>query len=56
MNYKGVSVIGVPIDSATQMSVSNNVAEPKVENWISFLFEDSDINFLCAWLEFYNLG
>lgn len=44
----GVSVIGVPIDPTTQMPVPNNVAETKVENWISFLFDDSDINVL--WL------
>lgn len=44
----GVSVMGVPIDPATQMPVPNNVAETKVENWISFLFEGSDVNVL--WL------
>ena len=42
----GVSVMGVPIDPATQMPVPNNVAETKVENWVSFLFEDSDVNVL----------
>jgi hypothetical protein len=44
----GVSVMGVPIDPATQMPVPNNVAETKIENWVSFLFEDSDVNVL--WL------
>lgn len=42
----GVSVMGVPIDPATQMPVPNNIAETKVENWVSFLFEGSDINIL----------
>ena len=45
---RGVSVMGVPIDPATQMPVPNNIVETKVENWISFLFEGSDINVL--WL------
>lgn len=45
---RGVSVMGVPIDPTTQMPVPNNVAETKVENWVSFLFEGSDINVL--WL------
>jgi hypothetical protein len=44
----GVSVVGVPIDPATQMPVPNNIAETKIENWVSFLFEDSDVNVL--WL------
>ena len=44
----GVSIMGVPIDPATQMPVSNNVIETKIENWVSFLFEGSDINVL--WL------
>ena len=44
----GVSVMGVPIDPATQMPVPNNIAETKVENWVSFLFEGSDVNVL--WL------
>ena len=44
----GVSVMGVPIDPTTQMPVPNNVAETKVENWISFLFEGSSVNVL--WL------
>lgn len=44
----GVSVMDVPIDPATQMPVPNNVAETKVENWVSFLFEDSNVNVL--WL------
>lgn len=43
-----VSVMGVPIDPATQMPVPNNIAETKVENWVSFLFEGSDVNVL--WL------
>lgn len=42
----GVSVMGVPIDPATQLPVPNNIAETKVENWVSFLFEGSDINVL----------
>ncbi|MBU1036889.1 hypothetical protein KKF32_02540 [Patescibacteria group bacterium] len=42
----GVSVMGVPIDPATQMPVPNNVAETKVENWVSFLFKSSDVNVL----------
>lgn len=42
----GVSVMGVPIDPATQMPVPNNVAETKIENWVSFLFEGSDVNVL----------
>lgn len=44
----GVSIMGVPIDPRTQMPVPNNIVETKVENWISFLFDDSDINVL--WL------
>jgi len=44
----GVSVMGVPIDPATQMPVPNNIAETKIENWVSFLFEGSDVNVL--WL------
>src|SRR3990167_7947922 len=44
----GVSVMGVPINPATQMPVPNNVVETKIENWVSFLFDDSDINVL--WL------
>lgn len=44
----GVSVMGVPIDPNTQMPVPNNVAETKVENWVSFLFEGTDVNVL--WL------
>src|SRR3989338_7717692 len=44
----GVSVMGVPIDPATQMPVPNNITETKVENWASFLFEGSDVNVL--WL------
>jgi len=44
----GVSVVGVPIDPATQMPVPNNIAETKIENWVSFLFEDSNVNVL--WL------
>lgn len=42
----GVSVMGVPIDPATQMPVPNNIVETKVENWVSFLFEGSDVNVL----------
>lgn len=42
----GVSVMGVPIDPATQMPVPNNIAETKVENWVSFLFEGSNVNVL----------
>ena len=42
----GVSVIGVPIDPVTQMPVPNSITETKVENWVSFLFKDSDINVL----------
>jgi hypothetical protein len=40
----GVSVMGVPIDPATQMPVPNNITETKVENWVSFLFDGSDVN------------
>lgn len=43
-----ISVMGVPINPATQMPVANNVAETRVENWISFLFEGDGINVL--WL------
>lgn len=42
----GVSVMGVPIDPATQMPVPNNVVETKIENWVSFLFKGSDVNVL----------
>ncbi len=42
----GVSVMSVPIDPATQMPIPNNVAETKIENWISFLFKGSDVNVL----------
>lgn len=40
--------MGVLIDPTTQMPVPNNVAETKIENWVSFLFEGSSINVL--WL------
>lgn len=42
----GVSVMSVPIDPATQMPVPNNIVETKIENWVSFLFEGSDVNVL----------
>ncbi len=42
----GISVMGVPIDPTTQMPVPNKVADTRVENWISFLFEGSNINVL----------
>lgn len=42
----GVSVMGVPIDPATQMPVPNNITETKVENWVAFIFEGSNINVL----------
>ncbi len=45
---RGVSVMGVPIDPATQMPIPNKEVETKVEKWVSFLFEDSDVNVL--WL------
>lgn len=45
---KGVSVMGVPIDPTTQMPVPNNSVETKIENWVSFLFEGSNVNVL--WL------
>ena len=44
----GVAIMGIPIDPATQMPVPNNIAETKIENWVSFLFEGSDVNVL--WL------
>lgn len=44
----GVSVMGVPIDPTTQLPVPNNIVETKIENWVSFLFEGSDVNVL--WL------
>ena len=44
----GVSVMGVPIDPVTQLPVSNNIVETKIEIWVSFLFEDSNIDAL--WL------
>jgi hypothetical protein len=44
----GVRVMGVPIDPVTQMPIPNNTTETKVENWVSFLFEGSDVNVL--WL------
>ena len=45
---KGVSIMGVPIDPSTQLPVSNDLVETKIENWISFLFEGSNVNVL--WL------
>jgi hypothetical protein len=45
---RGVSVMGVPIDPATQMPVPNKDVKTKVEKWVSFLFENSDVNVL--WL------
>lgn len=44
----GVSVMGVPIDPTTQLPIPNNIVETKIENWVSFLFEGSNINVL--WL------
>jgi len=44
----GVSIMGVPINPATQMPVPNDIIETKVENWVSFLFEGSNVNVL--WL------
>jgi hypothetical protein len=43
-----VSVMGVPIDKSTQVPIPNKVTEMKIENWVSFLFEGSNINVL--WL------
>ena len=43
---RGVSVMGVPIDPKTQMPIPNNVVETKVEKWVAFLFEGSDVNVL----------
>jgi hypothetical protein len=40
--------MGVPIDPTTQLPVPNNTIETKIENWVSFLFEGSDVNVL--WL------
>jgi len=45
---KGVSVMGVPIDPSTQLPVSSDLVETKIENSISFLFEGSNVNVL--WL------
>jgi hypothetical protein len=42
----GVSVMGVPIDPATQLPVPNNFAETKIETWVSFLYEGTSINVL----------
>lgn len=45
---RGVSVMGISIDPATQMPIPNKGVETKVEKWVSFLFEDGDVNVL--WL------
>jgi len=45
---KGVSIMGVPIDPSTQLPVPNDLVKTKIENWISFLFEGSNVNVL--WL------
>jgi len=45
---KGVSIMGVPIDPSTQLPVPNDLVETRIENWISFLFEGSNVNVL--WL------
>ncbi len=40
--------MGVPIDPSTQLPVPNDLVETRIENWISFLFEGSNVNVL--WL------
>lgn len=45
---KGVSVMGVPIDPMTQLPVSNNSVDTKIETWVSFLYEGTSVNVL--WL------
>ena len=45
---KGVSVMGVPIDPATQLPIPNNIVETKIETWVSFLYEGTNVNVL--WL------
>lgn len=44
----GISVMGVPIDPSTQLPVPNNVVETKIETWVSFLYEGTNVNVL--WL------
>lgn len=38
----GVSVVGVPIDSKTQMPVPNTVAKTEVVTWVDFRFKEID--------------
>ena len=42
----GVSVAGVPIDPATQLPVSNNVAKTEIVTWVDFRFKDIDTSVL----------
>lgn len=44
----GVSLLGVPINPITQVPIPNNIVETKIEKWVSFLFDGSNINAL--WL------
>lgn len=43
-----ILINGVPIDPKTKMPVPNDLLETKIERWVAFLFENSDINVL--WL------
>ncbi len=45
---KGVAIFGAPIDPVTQNIVPTQEVESKIEIWVSFVFEDSNINAL--WL------
>jgi hypothetical protein len=42
----GVSVMGVPINPATQLPVTNQTTTTKIITWVDFKFEDSDISAL----------
>lgn len=41
-----VRVMGVPIDPRTQLPVKNNVVTTRVERWVSFVFDNTDLNAL----------
>lgn len=42
----GISVMGVPIDPNTQMPIPNDITTTEVKRWVSFHFENTDIDVL----------
>ena len=44
----GVSIMGVPMDTKTQLPVPNNIVKTEIITWVDFQFED--INVSAIWL------